>query len=76
LLGALCHGLLIKELRVRIGCSVRGGKRNSVRGDISAPMTRDAPLMMDFPCKATYGVFPQPPKSYDDGNEFEERHRA
>ena len=68
-------GLLIKEFRKRVDTPVRAVIGAPIGRDVLDPLGKDARGMMDFLRKSTYGLCPDPHKTFDLGYEFEERHR-
>ena len=69
-------GLLIREFKKRVDTPVSVVVGEPIGCDILDPLGRDTRKMMDFLRKTTYELSPKPLRPYNNGFEFEERHRA
>ncbi|CUH77057.1 lysophospholipid acyltransferase family protein [Tropicibacter naphthalenivorans] len=69
-------GLLIKEFRKRVDTPVRIAVGQPIPPHQIAAHAADTRGLMDFLRKATYGLSPDPVKSFEYGYEFEEKHRS
>lgn len=68
--------LLIKEFRRRVGAPVGAVIGEAIDPAALAARRGDTKAMMDFLRRETYALSPTPLGSFDNGFEFEERHRA
>ena len=65
--------LLIKEFQCWVDMQVRVAIGVPIERAPLDTLAKDSKAMMDFLCKATYELAPEPLKSLDAGYEFEER---
>ncbi|MBD0864633.1 MAG: lysophospholipid acyltransferase family protein [Rhodobacteraceae bacterium] len=69
-------GLLIREFKKRVDTPVRVVIGEPLKRDTLDLLASNSGAMMDYLRQATYELSPTPLQSYDNGFEFEERHRT